>query len=155
MDDRAVEAISMERAERTPFGPFGTEHEVVDKQLRASTEQIKQRLLSFVRVENVFLVNRHPWQLLPAARHLVAATGELFLCLEQVQARREPLLAGSDLVQSCPTSCCLMCRRCDGSPRDHFEYLPIRRRARYFEINVRLSSSALLRPQHDLARFEQ
>ncbi|SRR6266852_2692835 len=61
VDDRAVEAVGPERTGRTAFGPLRTEHEMVDDELRASTEQVAQRLLSFAGVEDVCLVDRHPW----------------------------------------------------------------------------------------------
>jgi hypothetical protein len=55
---------------------------VVDEKLRAPGKQITQRLFSLVGVEDIFLVNAYPRQLPPMPRQLVAAAGQLLLCLQ-------------------------------------------------------------------------
>jgi len=66
---------------------------VVDEELRAPAEEVWQRGAPRVGLEAVLLVDANPWQLLPPPRQLVAATREFLLRLEQLQPRREPLLA--------------------------------------------------------------
>src|SRR5215217_5148079 len=74
------------------------EHEVVDEQLRATVEELAERLRPRLGLEAVVLLDRHPGKLPPFPRELVAATGELLLLREQLLARSLPLLSGSDLV---------------------------------------------------------
>src|SRR2546423_484399 len=73
------------------------EHEVVDEQLRATVEELGERLRPRLGFEAVVLLDRHPGKLPPLPRELVAATGELLLLREQFLARCLPLLPGSDL----------------------------------------------------------
>src|SRR6202040_3406551 len=68
------------------------EHEVVDEELRAPTEEVRQRGASLVGLESVLLLDPDPRQLLPSPRQLVAAPRELLLRLEQLEPRCEPLL---------------------------------------------------------------
>ena len=95
MNDKSVEAIGDRRTGRTPRRVVGPEHEVVDEQLRASGEQIRQRGRARIGLEPVLLVDPHPRQRLTPPRHLVAATGQLLLRLEQFEPRFQPLLACS------------------------------------------------------------
>src|SRR5207247_178247 len=78
-------------AGRTSCRVVGPEHEVVDEELRASSEEVGQRAAPLVGLESVLLVDPHPRQLLPPPRQLVAAPRELLLRLEQLEPRGEPL----------------------------------------------------------------
>src|SRR5262249_48233637 len=69
--------------------------EVVDENLRAPPEQIRQGGASFIGLEPVFLVDPDPRKLLTSPRQLVAAPGQLLLRFKQFEPRREPLFACS------------------------------------------------------------
>src|SRR5438093_1463909 len=98
MDDGAVESVRDRRAGWTPRRVVGPEHEVVDEELRASSEEVCQRGAPLVGVKSVLLVDPNPRQLLPPPRQLVAAPRELLLRLEQLEPRCEPLFTGPGLV---------------------------------------------------------
>src|SRR5437870_1831108 len=91
MDDEAVEPVRDRRAGRTPRLVVGPEHEVVDEELRAPSEEVDQRGAPLVGLESILLVDPNPRQLLPSPRQLVAAPRELLLRLEQLEPRCEPL----------------------------------------------------------------
>ena len=91
VDDEAVEPVRDRRAGRTPRRVVGPEHEVVDEELRAPSEEVRQRGAPFVGLESILLVDPNPRQLLPPPRQLVAAPRELLLRLEQLEPRCEPL----------------------------------------------------------------
>ena len=91
VDDEAVEPVRDRRAGRTPRRVVGPEHEVVDEELRAPSEEVCQRGAPFVGLEAVLLVDPDPRQLLPPPRQLVAAPRELLLRLEQLEPRCKPL----------------------------------------------------------------
>src|SRR6266702_4291309 len=97
MDDGPVEAVRGERAPRTarirPALDRRAEHEVVDEQLRATVEEVDQRLRPVVGLEAVVLLDRDPGQRLPPAGELVAPAGELLLLSQELGPRSEPLLA--------------------------------------------------------------
>src|SRR6185437_14243644 len=67
----------------------------VDEQLRPPPEEVGQRCVAVLGLEDVVLLNRHPRQLPPALRQLVAAAGVLLLRVEQVEPGGQPLLAGA------------------------------------------------------------
>src|SRR6058998_2519110 len=73
VDDEAVEPVRDGRAVRTPRRVVGPEHEVVDEELRAPSEEVCQRGAPLVGLESILLVDPHPRQLLPPPRQLVAA----------------------------------------------------------------------------------
>src|SRR5204863_2020611 len=93
-----VEAVRDRRAGRAARGVVGPEHEVVDEELRASPEEVRQRSATLVGLESIRLVDSDPGQLLPPPRQLVAAPRELLLRLEQLEPRCQPLLTCSSLV---------------------------------------------------------
>src|SRR5688572_23924799 len=86
-----VETVRDRRAGGTARLVVGSEHEVVDEQLRAPSEEILQRRAAVVGLEGVVLVDPDPRQLLPLPRHCIAAMRQLLLGLEKVKARREPV----------------------------------------------------------------
>ena len=89
--DDPVEAVRDRRAGRAAGSVVGPEHEVVDEELRAPSEEIRQRGAPLVGLESILLVDPHPRQLLPPPRQVVAAPRELLLRLEQLEPGREPL----------------------------------------------------------------
>ena len=64
MDGEAVEPIRDRRAGRTARLVVGPEHEVIDEELRAPSEEICQRGATFIGLESILLVDANPWQLL-------------------------------------------------------------------------------------------
>src|SRR5207244_11618473 len=105
VDDEAVEPVRDGRAVRTPRRVVGPEHEVVDEELRAPSEEVRQRGAPLVGLESILLVDPHTRQLLPPPRQVVAPPRELLLRLEQLEPGREPLFTcpGSVLRhRSCP-----------------------------------------------------
>src|SRR6266481_425175 len=93
VDGEAVEPVRHRRAGRTSRRVVGPEHEVVDEELRAPSEEACQRGAPLVALESILLVDPNPGQLLPPPRQLVAAPRELLLRLEQLEPRCEPLFA--------------------------------------------------------------
>src|SRR5262249_33554304 len=94
MHGEPVEAVRDRRTGRTPGAVVRAEHEMVDEELRAAAEEIRQRGVAFVGLEPILLVDPNPWQFLTPLRQPVAASRQLLLRLEQVDTRSEPLLAG-------------------------------------------------------------
>src|SRR5882724_6903620 len=98
MDGEAFEPVRDHRTGRTPRHVVGPEHEVVDEELRAPSEEVFQRPAPLVGLESIFLVDPNPRQLLAPPRQLVATPREILLRLEQLEPRCEPLFACSDQV---------------------------------------------------------
>src|SRR5207245_11516288 len=72
VDDGAVEAVCDRRAGRAPGRVLGPEHEVIDEELRASSEKVSEGRLTLVGFEAILLFDSNPGQLLPHPRQLVA-----------------------------------------------------------------------------------
>src|SRR3989449_8598464 len=87
-----VEAVRDRRAGRTPRLVVGPEHEVVDEELRAPSEEVCQRGAPLVGLESILLVDPNPRQLLPPPRQLLPPPRQLLLRLEQLEPRCEPLV---------------------------------------------------------------
>src|SRR5207237_9720768 len=77
---------------------IGSEHEMIDEELRAPPEEVFQRGASLVGLESILLVDPHPRQLLSLPRQLVAASRELLLRLESLEPRSAPLLPWAGVV---------------------------------------------------------
>src|SRR5690348_12010633 len=86
------ECVRDRGTDRTAGRPTRPEHEVVDKQLGAAVEKVREGLRAVLSLESVVLLDRDPGQLAPLPGELVAAPGELFLLLQQLLALRLPLL---------------------------------------------------------------
>jgi len=56
----AVEAVRDRRARRAAARVLGAEHEVIDKELRASSEEIGQRHRAIVSLKKVLFVDPNP-----------------------------------------------------------------------------------------------
>ena len=98
VDGDAVEAVGDRRAGRTAGRKVGPEHEVVDEELRAPSEEVVERGAPFLGIESIRLVDPDPRQLLAPPRQLVAATGQLLLLFEQREAGAQPLVTRNDLI---------------------------------------------------------
>src|SRR5215212_6383678 len=96
----SVKAVRDRRTCRAAACVLGAEHEVIDEELRASSEQIGERRYAFVGLETVLLVNSNPRQPLPPLPQFVATSRQRLLGLEQLQPGRKPLFTCSDLVVS-------------------------------------------------------
>src|SRR4029450_4162995 len=57
MDDGTVEAVRDRRATRTPSRVLGPEHEVVDDELRAPSEEISEGCCPLIGLQAVLLVD--------------------------------------------------------------------------------------------------
>jgi len=82
VDDSGVEVIGQTRATRASRLVRRAEHQVVDEELRASIEQLGERLLPFLGVEGVLLLHRDPGQLHSLLRQLLVDAGQFLLPLE-------------------------------------------------------------------------
>src|SRR5258708_2393667 len=108
VDDGAVEAVRDRRAGRTACRVLGPEHEVVDEELRTSSEEIGEGHCVLVGLEAVLLVDPDPGQFLPPPRQLVALPRQRLLGLQQLQPGRKPLFTCADPVigHGFSPSCC-------------------------------------------------
>src|SRR5215469_11277946 len=93
MQCKPVEAVRDGRTGGAASRVVRPEHEMVDEELRAPAEEIRERGVAFVGLKPILLVDPNPRQFLTPLCQLVAPPGQLLLRLEQVQARCEPLLA--------------------------------------------------------------
>src|SRR5581483_7750160 len=100
MDGEAIETVRDRGAGRASGGVIGPEHEMVHEKLRASLEEVRKRSRPVVGIETVLLVDSDPRQFLAPSRKFITAPGEFLFRAEQVYAGSEPILAGSDFVQS-------------------------------------------------------
>src|SRR5260221_11904825 len=93
MDEDAVDPVGDRRAGHTPRRVVRPEHEVVDEELRAPSEEVCQRGAALLGIEAVRLVDGHPRQLLTLPCHRVAAPRQLLLLLQEPEPGGQPLLA--------------------------------------------------------------
>jgi len=68
---------------------------VVDEELRAPSEEVRQRSTPIIGLESISLVDPDPRQVLPPSRHLIATPREILIRLEQFEPRCEPLFTCS------------------------------------------------------------
>src|SRR6478752_271709 len=85
---RANAGARRRRAGRAAGLVTRAEHEVIDEQLAAAVEELRQCARAFVRFEAVLLLDANPGQLAPLPGQLVTKAGVIFFA-------REQLLAGS------------------------------------------------------------
>ena len=74
---------------------------MVDDELRAPPEEVRQRDVPFLGLESVLLVDPDPWQLLTSPRQLVAAPRQLLLRLEQLESGCKPLFTRNGVMLHC------------------------------------------------------
>src|SRR5579883_3491744 len=72
------------------------QHEVIDGELAAAMKQIGKGALAIRSLEDVGLLDFHPWQMAALLSKLVELVRHLFLFDEQSPARGEPFLARDD-----------------------------------------------------------
>src|SRR6266478_2354131 len=96
----AVVAVRDRRAGGTARSIVGPEHEMVNEELRAFTEQIHERRFSLIGLESVLLIDPYPRQLLPPPRQLIATPRQFLFLLEQLQPCRKPFSRCSSLMFS-------------------------------------------------------
>src|SRR5438093_8486583 len=112
MRERPVEAVGRRRTGRTASRVVRAEHEVVDDELRASVEELRECAWATGRVEAVLLLHGDPRQLPPQLCQLVTELSVFLLASQQRRPRSEPVLACSDIVIS--HRCLLSCERRSG-----------------------------------------
>src|SRR5207237_10283203 len=98
VDGETVEPVGDCRAGRTARRVVGPEHEMIDEELRAPSEEVCQRGIPFIGLESVILIDANPRQLLTSPRHLVAAPRQLLPRLEQLEPSCQPLFTCSGLM---------------------------------------------------------
>ena len=74
-------------------GVVGSEHEMVDEELRPPAEEVRERRVPFIGLDSISLIDSHPWQFLPVASHFVAAPRKFLLCHQQFLACLGTLIA--------------------------------------------------------------
>jgi len=80
----AIEAVRNSRTSWAAACVPRAEHKVVDKELRASLEEIGEGRRAIIGLETVLLVDSNPRQLLPPLCQFVATPCQLLLGLEQL-----------------------------------------------------------------------
>src|SRR5439155_16550027 len=110
MDRVRIDRVGDRGADGTARLVRRAEHEVVDEQLRATVEELGERLRPRLGLEAVVLLDRYPGEFPPLPRELVAASGELLLFREQLLAGLIEFLLCADLVLGhCLSSCMARC----------------------------------------------
>jgi hypothetical protein len=104
--DHAIVGVGPERAAGATFVPVRAEHEVVDDELAAAGEQVRQRLLAVRAIKYIGLLDLDPGQLAALSGELIAQPSEFLLFGQEALAGGEPFLVGHYLVhRSAPFSC--------------------------------------------------
>src|SRR5215471_2014470 len=96
--DYAVEIVRPTRAMRATGIPIWTEHEVIDDQLTAAVEQLRQGLVSVRPLEYIILAHALPGQLAALLAQPIAHARELLLLDQELLARSDPFVVRYDLV---------------------------------------------------------
>src|SRR5262245_14239503 len=94
----AVETVRDRRARGAPCRVVWAEHEVVDENLRAPSEEVRQRCAPLIGLESILLIDPNPRQFLPPPHQFVAVPREFLLRLEQFEPRCQPLFTCPGLV---------------------------------------------------------
>src|SRR6516164_9854364 len=92
VDGDSVEPVRDRRAGGASSLEVGPEHEVVNEELRAPSEKVRQRSTPFIGLESVLFVDPNPGQLLTSSRKLVAAPRMFLLRLKQLEPRCHPFV---------------------------------------------------------------
>jgi hypothetical protein len=77
--DHTIEAVGPEGAAGAALLPVGPEHEVVDEQLAAPVEQVRQGARAVGIVEAVLLLDRYPGEPAPRLGQRVTTAVEVLL----------------------------------------------------------------------------
>src|ERR1043166_7739318 len=95
MDDATVESIRNDRAVRASGRVIGSEHEVVNQELRTTAEEVNEGRLSFIGLKAILLLDSNPGKLLAPPRQLVTTSRKFLLRLEEIESGGEPLFTCS------------------------------------------------------------
>src|SRR5712692_2761448 len=95
----ALDVVDLEGAPDALSHLAWTHHEVLDEELGAPVEQVRERDLAVRRIEDVFLLHPDPRQVPAHLAELVPLPGMRLLAGEQRDACAEPLLSGDDGVR--------------------------------------------------------
>src|SRR5580658_3238487 len=98
MDRDAIEIVGPERARLARFLPLGSEHEVIDDQLRAPVEEIGERESARRPLKLVPLFHPLPGHRHSAARQRVTLACEFLLGGDQFEARLQQFLVRNDSI---------------------------------------------------------
>src|SRR5947209_17805375 len=94
-----VELVAEVRAPGAgPSLVIGAEHDVVGEELRATFEELGERLLPVLGVELILLLHRDPRELTAPLGYLLAQLGVLGLQLRKLGPSRLPVLVGPNRV---------------------------------------------------------
>ena len=96
MHAKSGEAVRAQRTVRAAGFVVGMKHEVIDDELTASREKIRERLTAIGSVEGIILGDTLPGQVALEPAQLVALTGERLLLLEQRASGREASVPRSE-----------------------------------------------------------
>src|SRR5580692_10475822 len=77
---------------RAPRVPVRTKHEVIDNELAAAREQLRQRLAALRALKLIILCYRLPGEPSPLLAQLLAQAGEFLLLRKQCLPRLDPVL---------------------------------------------------------------
>src|SRR5438132_13040456 len=92
----AVEVVGPEGAAAAADLPVRTVHEVVDDELAALAEEIREHLPAILALEDVFLLDPLPRQVPALPAELITTTGELLFRGEKTRAGGDPVLVTHD-----------------------------------------------------------
>src|SRR6476659_3521083 len=92
----AIEAVGDRRAGWAARLVVRSEHEVIDDQLRAAAEQVRQARLAILGAEPIVLFDPNPGKRLPALGKIVAGASQLLFGAEQLQPRLQPFRPAGD-----------------------------------------------------------
>jgi hypothetical protein len=101
VDPDAVEAVGSQRAMRTSRPVVRVKHEVIHNELTAPREQISERFVPVLAVEDVFLRHALSRQAPLQPAHFVALASKGLLFLQERSPCREPFLMGYHRVTGC------------------------------------------------------
>src|SRR5437588_6486585 len=92
----AVEVVGPEGAAAAADLPVRTVHEVVDDELAALAEEIREHFPAILALEDVFLLDPLPRQVPALPAELLTTTGELLFLGEKTRAGGDPVLVPHD-----------------------------------------------------------
>src|SRR5437868_15543250 len=92
----AVEVVGAEGAAAAADLPVRTVHEVVDDELAALAEEIREHFPAILALEDVFLLDPLPRQVPALPAELITTTGEILFLGEKTRAGGDPVLVTHD-----------------------------------------------------------
>src|SRR5687767_3067928 len=98
MNRDALKPISPIRTTLAALLPVGTEHEVINSELRFPFKKVHQTFFAIWAVEIVILLYSSPWHGANLSRHFVSQPGELFFFRQKIQTSLQPFIVRDDCV---------------------------------------------------------